>query len=392
MNRRTFLKAASVSGLAAGSPAAAVFGYGPPQVLHEQAGGNGSGQKHQRSEESPEQILLKDYRPKSIYKIPVTEVAKARFPIIDMHSHPYAKTPEQIAEWVGNMDEVGVQRTIILTAAVGREFDAIYRQYASYPERFALWCGFDFAGYDRPGFGAAAIRELERCYQTGARGVGELHDKGHGMASGKSKSRGLHPDDSRMDSLFEKCAELGLPVSIHVADPIWMYQKMDRTNDGLMNAYHWRLDNQPNIVGLNGMVEILERTVKKHSQTTFIACHFANLDYDLSRLGELFDRNPNLYADISARYAETAPIPRFASQFYAKHSDRLVYGTDMGFDKPMYRVTFRILETTDEHFYETEQFDYHWSLNGFGLPDAILQRVYHGNAAKILGSHPVKPR
>jgi hypothetical protein len=142
MNRRTFLKAASVSGLAAGSPAAAVFGYGPPQVLHEQAGGNGSGQKHQRSEESPEQILLKDYRPKSIYKIPVTEVAKARFPIIDMHSHPYAKTPEQIAEWVVNMDEVGVQRTIILTAAVGREFDSIYRQYASYPQRFALWCGF----------------------------------------------------------------------------------------------------------------------------------------------------------------------------------------------------------------------------------------------------------
>ena len=82
-----------------------------------------------------------------------------------------------------------------------------------------------------------------------------------------------------------------------------MYQKMDRTNDGLMNAYQWRLDNQPNIVGLSGMVEILERTVRKHPQTTFIACHFANLDYDLARLGELFDRNPNLYADISARYA-----------------------------------------------------------------------------------------
>ena len=126
-----------------------------------------------------------------------------------------------------------------------------------------------------------------------------------------------------------------MPVSIHVADPIWMYQAMDRTNDGLMNAYHWRLDNQPNIVDLSGMVDLLERAVKKHSQTTFVACHFANLDYDLTRLGELFDRNPNLYADISARYAETAPIPRFGSQFYARHADRLVYGTDMGFDKTM---------------------------------------------------------
>ena len=73
---------------------------------------------------------------------------------------------------------------------------------------------------------------------------------------------------------------------------------------------------------------------------------------------------------------ETAPIPRFAAQFYGKYSDRLLYGTDMGFDKAMYRVTFRILESLDEHFYENEQFGYHWSLSGFGLSDAILQQVY----------------
>jgi len=395
MNRRTFLKATSVSGLVAGGPAAAVFGYGPQRASQQQVGANNSAHEHKLPGESPEYILLKDYRPKSIYKIPVTEIAKARYPIIDMHSHPYAKTPEQIAEWVSNMDEVGVEKTVILTAAVGGEFDAIYRQYAKYPDRFEVWCGFDYADYDKPGFGPAAVHELERCFQTGARGVGELHDKGKGMSSGKSKTLGLHPDDPRMDALLAKCADLKMPVSIHVADPIWMYQKMDRTNDGLMNAYHWRLDNQPNIVGLSGMVESLERAVQTHPKTTFIACHFANLDYDLTRLGDLFNRNPNLYADISARYAETAPIPRFASQFYARYADRLLYGTDMGFDKAMYRVTFRILESMDEHFYETDQFDYHWSLNGFGLPDSALQRVYHDNAAKILslrGQGTVKAR
>jgi predicted TIM-barrel fold metal-dependent hydrolase len=161
---------------------------------------------------------------------------------------------------------------------------------------------------------------------------------------------------------------------------------MDKTNDGLMNAYHWRLDNKPNIVNLPGMIDIFDRTLAKHRGTTFIACHFANLDYDLARLGEMFDRNPNLYADISARYAETAPIPRFASKFYEKYANRLVYGTDMGFDKPMYRVTFRILESLDEHFYETEQFDYHWSLNGFGLSDEILKQVYHDNAETLLAA------
>ena len=204
--------------------------------------------------------MLKDYRPQSIYKIPVTEIAKAKFPVIDMHSHPYAKTAAEIEEWVRNMDEVGIEKTIILTMSTGAEFDEIQRKYAKYPERFEMWCGFDFAGYDKPGFGPAAVKELERCKQAGARGVGEIHDKGKGLRSGKSKAPGMHPDDPRMDAVWEKCGELGMPVSLHVADPIWMYQKMDRHNDGLMNAYEWRLDNQPDIVGLSGMVDILERT------------------------------------------------------------------------------------------------------------------------------------
>lgn len=380
MNRRSFLKATSAAGLACGIPSTVAFA----SATEEPALPPGTPQKKVIPPDSPERILLKDYRPKSLYKIPVTEVAKAKFPIIDMHSHPYAKTPEQIAEWVRNMDEVGVEKTIILTMATGAEFDAINRNYSKYPDRYELWCGFDFTGYNQPGFGPAALRELERCKRAGARGVGEIHDKGKGLRSGKSNAPGMHPDDSRMDPLFEKIAELGMPISLHVADPIWMYQKMDKTNDGLMNAYEWRLDNQPNIVDLSGMVDILERSAQRHPKTTFVACHFANLSYDLTRLGDMFARNPNLYADISARYAETAPIPRFASQFYAKHADRLVYGTDMGFDKSMYRTTFRILETQDEHFYEIDQFGYHWPLNGFALPDSILQQVYHATAAKLL--------
>jgi predicted TIM-barrel fold metal-dependent hydrolase len=382
MDRRSFVKRAGLAGIAAGLPAASAFGA---------ATENAKAVPHAAAAAStkatlPETLLLKDYRPTSIYKIPVTEIAKAKFPVIDMHSHPYAKTPAAIDEWVRNMDEVGVEKTIILTMTTGAEFDEIHRKYSKHPERFEMWCGFDFTGYDKPGFGPAAVKELERCKQAGARGVGEIHDKGRGLVSGKSKAPGMHPDDPRMDSLIEKCGELGMPISLHVADPIWMYQKMDKHNDGLMNAFEWRLDNQPNIVGLSGMVDILERTAARHRNTTFIACHFANLDYDLARLGEVLERNPNLYADISARYAETAPIPRFAAQFYEKHADRLVYGTDMGVDQAMYRVTFRILESLDEHFYEIEQFSYHWSLNGFGLSDSLLKQVYHDNAAKLLAS------
>jgi uncharacterized protein len=384
MNRRSFLQYTKLVGFAAGL--SSIDGFVATGL--EKTDSAKSSRLHASSAtakaSSPETILLKDYRPQSIYKIPITQIAKARFPIIDMHSHPYAKTPQEIDQWVRTMDAVGVEKTVILTMTTGAEFDAINKKYSKYSERFEMWCGFDFSGYNKPGFDKSAIKELVRCQQNGARGVGEIHDKGKGLHSGNSNALGMHPDDPRMDALFEKCAELKMPISLHVADPIWMYQKMDRHNDGLMNAYYWRLDNQPGVVSLSGMIDILERTLARHRNTTFIACHFANLDYDLAQLGEVLERNSNLYADISARYAETAPIPRFAAQFYEKHADRLVYGTDMGFDKPMYHTTFRILESLDEHFYEVDQFSYHWALNGFGLSDAVLKQVYHDNAAKLL--------
>ena len=335
-------------------------------------------------EPSPERLLLKDFRPQSLYQIPQTMVTKARYPTIDMHSHPYARSPEQVAQWVRIMDEVGVEKAVILTGATGERFDALYRMYGEYPDRFELWCGFDYTGYDEPGFGPAAVKELERCYRLGARGVGELGDKGRGLFYSKpTKAWGMHLDDARMDPLLARCAELGLPVNIHVADPYWMYQPMDAANDGLMNAYKWRLDNQPGIVGHDGMVDILERAVKRHPNTTFVACHFANCSHDLGRLGKLFDTYPNFYADISARYAETAAIPRFVARFYEKYQDRLVYGTDMGFSPGMYRLTFRILESADEHFYAWNHSSYHWPLYGLALEDPVLKKVYRDNALAV---------
>ncbi len=334
---------------------------------------------------APENLLLRDYKPKSIYKIPTTFIAKAKYTVIDVHSHPYAQSPQEIDQWVKNMYECNIEKTIILSHATGAEFDSIYALYTGcFPDRFVVWCGFDYTGYDQPSYGPEAVAELERCYKVGARGVGELGDKGKGLFYCNPPAYGMHPDDARMDPLLEKCAELRMPINIHVAEPIWMYQKMDSTNDGLMNAYTWRLDNQPDIVDHNGMIEILERTVRRHPNTIFIACHFANCSYDLNQLGGLFDKYSNLYADIAARYAETAPIPRFVKKFYEKYQERLLYGTDMGFDKNMYEITFRILESTDEHFYEIDQFGYHWALDGFDLDDEVLKKIYRDNALKIL--------
>jgi uncharacterized protein len=330
-------------------------------------------------------LKLKDFRPVSIYKTPQTHIEKAKYPVIDFHSHDYPKTDAQVDAWVKTMDQVGIARSTILTYSTGARFDSVVEKYQRYKDRFEIWCGFDYTGYDKPGWQQHAVEELERCFKKGARGVGELGDKGLGEFYSKPTAGwGLHIDDPQMRPLLEKCAQLHMPVSIHVAEDAWMYANADSTNDGLMNAATWKVDmTKKGILDHDQLVTTLENAVKNNPKTIFIACHLANCCSDLSKLSRLFDAYPNLYADIAARYGEIAPIPRYVHDFMEKYSSRIVYGTDMGTSASMYRTTFHILETADEHFYERDLFNYHWPLYGLSLTDATLKKIYSDNGKRI---------
>jgi predicted TIM-barrel fold metal-dependent hydrolase len=339
-----------------------------------------------QAQTGPGEIRLKDYRPTSIYKISVTTARLHNIPVIDMHSHPYAASSQELDAWVKTMDRYNIKKTLILTVATGAKFDSIYNVYSKYGDRFEIWCGFDYTGWGTLAWPQSGLRELQRCHDKGAKGVGELGDKGMGELYSKPvPGKGIHIDAAALQPLLKKCGELKMPVSVHVAEPQWMYEPMDSTNDGLMNAFAWKIDSsQPGLIGHDALVNTLENVVKQNPATTFIACHFANCESDLSKIGKLLQKYPNLYADIAARYAETAPIPRYMKKFYQDNAGKLVYGTDMGMDAAMYQTTFRILESADEHFYDHDLLGYHWPLHGFDLDKATLTSVYFKNAEKIL--------
>src|ERR1017187_9644731 len=131
----------------------------------------------------PDRLLLKDWRPRSIYKIPVTEIAKARYPVIDIHNHG-VNTAEQAGKIVVAMDATSVERGVIFTGTGRPEgFAQARAAYSAYPQRFDLWCLFDLRGVNNPGFGPDAVKALEECHRLGARGAGELHDKGKGLGA-----------------------------------------------------------------------------------------------------------------------------------------------------------------------------------------------------------------
>lgn len=333
-------------------------------------------------------VPLRDYAPRSTIVAEKTFIPKARYPVIDIHIHDYAgqaeaQAPEKaLAAWVETMDEVGVETSVVLTGAVGQEFDQLVKRYLEpYPGRFQLYCGVKTDGIDEPDYPDRAVSELERCYRMGARGIGEITDKGFGVTRDPelAPEERLHPDDDRLDPFWEKAGELNMPVNIHIADhpSAWEPPDVFQERTPIFQQF-----NQHGSEGLSydELIPLLPRTLQKHPNTTFIACHLANLGNDFGRLSELMDQHDNLLVDISARDYEVGRQPRRAARFLEQYQGRVLFGTDMGMDKGMYQAWWRLLESADEHMTGRVW----WRYYGLDLADSVLESLYRTNARRIL--------
>ncbi len=332
-------------------------------------------------------LLLKDYAPKSSVVERETFLAKARFPVIDAHAHVNAKTPAEVEEWVRTMDEVGVETTIILTGATGAKFDQLVELYLKpYPKRFQLFCGMDTSHFEQAGYAERAVAELVRCYRKGARGVGELTDKGYGLSGDSRLPRGqrLHPDDPRLDAFWKKCAELKIPVNVHIADHPSCWKPLDVYQERTPDYQHFNLYGK-DVPSYEELIAIRDRMLAHHSETRFIACHLGNQGNDLATLAKELDAHPNLYLDISARDYEVGRTPRAAARFLSAHSNRVLFGTDMGREKSMYQAWWRLLESGDE-FMPGRMW---WRYYGLDLPVPVLNGLYSGTARGLMNRAPV---
>jgi uncharacterized protein len=331
-------------------------------------------------------ILLKDYDPHSSLVVPVSQIEKARFPTIDVHTHSHMcqiRTPDDAASWVRTMDEVGIETSVVFTDAIGSEFDSQAKIFKPFGKRFIVFCSMDARGVDAPDYSARVVRELERCVRKGARGLGEVTDKGWGMQGNEQsplpRSKRMHPDDTRLDALWEKCADLKIPVNVHIADHPSCWQPLgphqERTPDfQVFNLY------EKDVPSYEELLSRRNRMLDHHPRTTFIAAHLGNQGNDLSSLAKVLDRYPNLYVDISARDYEVGREPRFALQFLSRYPDRVLFGTDMGRDEAMYRGWWRLLESGDE-FIPGRLW---WRLYGLEVPSPVLEKLYALNARRVL--------
>ena len=326
-------------------------------------------------------IALKDYAPKSSLVLEQTSVPKAKYPAVDVHSHVLARTPEEVKEWVRTMDEVGIETSVVLTGATGAQFDKLVELYLKpYPGRFQLYCGVDTRDMDKPDYPERAAAELARCYKMGARGTGELSDKGWAFGRGQlPRDKRLHPDDPRLDAFWNKCAELNMPANIHVADHPSCWKPLDVYQERTPDYQHFNQSGK-DVPSWEELIAIRDRTLARHPKTRFFACHLGNQGHDLASLARELDKYPNLFVDISARDYEVGRTPRAAAKFLAKYRNRVMFGTDMGRDKRMFQAWWRLFESADE-FMPGRVW---WRYSGLALPDNVLESLYRGNARKLL--------
>jgi predicted TIM-barrel fold metal-dependent hydrolase len=327
-------------------------------------------------------VLLKDYRPESSLVVPETRVPKAKFPVIDVHSHVYASTPDEIARWVRMMDEAGVEHTLVLTGQTGENFDRLADIFVKpHPTRFQLYCGIERTNVEAPDYPQRAVAELERCYRKGARGVGEVSDKGSGLTRGPMlpRDKRLHVDDGRLDPFWSKCAALRIPVNLHIADHPSCWRPPDERQERTPGFQRYNQYGK-DVPSYEELLQKRDRLLAKHAKTTFIACHLSNQGNDLASLSKVLDRFPNLYIDISARAYELGRQPRTAAKFLTRYKDRVLFGTDQALANTMYEAWWRLFETTDEFMRGPSW----WRLYGLELPESVLKAMYRDNARRLL--------
>jgi predicted TIM-barrel fold metal-dependent hydrolase len=358
---------------------------------------------------------LGDFEPRSMLHVPSHLIERARFPVIDIHTHlsfsaksekgvamgeerKFLAAPEELLEV---MDRKNIRTMVNLTGGTGTGLAKSLQRYdQGHPGRFftftePLWSRSHQADYAK-----LQAEEIARAKQAGARGLKILKTLGLYLRKDLTSGPLIKVDDPRFDPMWEACGQLNLPVAIHVSDPEAFFLETDRFNERfeeLANHPTWSFHGR-DFPSNRELLEARNRVFARHPKTQFIALHVGNNAENLGSVSECLERFPNMHVEIGARIGELGRQPRTARKFFDRFQDRILFGTDAvpnGVDTPqqifgdkLYEIYYRFLETEDEYF------DYapapvppqgRWQIYGLGLPDSILQKVYNANAARLLG-------
>ncbi len=342
-----------------------------------------------RAPEFPEPTIT-EYKPRTTLKTAAHLVPRAKFPVIDIHSHqPTPISEAQFATVVAGMDAVNLRVLVNASGASGarlaQSVDAL--KASRFKGRMVQFAEVDFRNVG-PGWGAKAAAQLEADVKAGALGLGEI-SKALGLRYRKADGSRLRVDDPELDPVWAACGRLRIPVLVHTAEPQEFFETIDVQNERWLELALYRDRRYPagEFPRFEELMAERNRMFKKHPKTTFIAAHFAYHANDLARMATLFDEHPNVYTEVGAILAELGRQPRAAREFFVKYQDRIIFGKD-SFQPDEFPYYWRVFETGDEYFDYYRDYHAFWKLYGMSLPDDVLKKLYYKNALRLVPGLP----
>ena len=325
---------------------------------------------------------IREYKPKSTLVVPQHPVPRAKFPVIDIHSHQ--STPisnEEFGRVVKGMEANNLRLLVNLSGSSGSRLQQGVQAIRSspYKDRMVLFANVDFRNVG-PGWSARAAAQLEADIKAGAVGLKVFKDLG--MFDRKADGSRLHVDDPELDAVWETCARLNVPVLIHVAEPQAFFDPLDYSNERWLELALYPDRRHQTGVRFEELMTERNNMIKKHPNTKFILAHFGWHGNDLARAGRLLDENPNVFYDVAAVLYDFGRQPRAAHEFFVKYQERILFGKD-SYQPDEYPYYWRVFETNDEYFDYYRDYHAFWKLYGIGLPDQVLRKLYYQNALRI---------
>jgi predicted TIM-barrel fold metal-dependent hydrolase len=326
---------------------------------------------------------IREYHPKSQLVTPEHPVPRAKYPVIDIHSHqPTPISNAEFARVVKGMDDNNLRLLVNLSGGWGdrlrRGVDAI--KHGPHADRMVLFANVDFSRVG-PGSGAQLAKTLDADLKAGALGLKVFKDLG--MFDRKTDGSRLRVDDPELDAVWETCARNNVPVLIHIAEPPAFFEPLDYTNERWLELALYPDRRHQTGVRFEELIAERNSMIARHPNTKFILAHFGWHANDLAKAGQLLDQRPNVYYDVAAVLYDFGRQPRAAHDFFVKYQDRILFGKD-SYQPDEYPYYWRVFETNDEYFDYYRDYHAFWKLYGIGLPDPVLRKLYYRNALKIV--------
>ncbi|HSK09264.1 MAG TPA: amidohydrolase family protein [Vicinamibacterales bacterium] len=341
----------------------------------------------QAPEFPPPSIL--DYRPRSTLVTPEHAVPRAKFPVVDIHSHT-GPTPATIEQLIAEMDALHLRVLVNLSggsdpAAVKEKVD--YIRSSPHPDRFRVFANVDWQGAGQPGWAERAVAGLEQSVRNGAIGLKVF--KNLGLSVRMADGTRLQVDDRALAPVWEACGRLNIPVLIHTAEPQEFFSPLDYHNERWLELalFPNRRHGMPGQPTFDQLAGERDRMFAANPGTRFINAHFGWYGNDLARAARLLDSAPNVVMDLSAVLYEFGRQPRAAREFFVKYQDRVLFGKD-SYVPSEFPYYWRVFETADEYFDYYRDYHAFWKLYGMDLPDEVLRKVYHRNALRVTPGLP----